>query len=158
MGRSELIDAAESPLWRGRVSTRKWLLLTCAPAIAFCTCCTLWRLLDADCVSLAPSAHLSHRGHGCKARSGRAAWPSGAAREGVSALQERRRLDAGQRPARPPAVGKEAPRPGGWRGQRASLVSPHGRASREAVKLDREPVRDRHFQDAAIILARCTAD
>jgi hypothetical protein len=40
----------------------------------------------------------------------------------------------------------------GGAGQRASLVSPHGRASREAVKLDREPVRDRHFQDAAYFL------
>jgi Leucine-rich repeat (LRR) protein len=32
---------------------------------------TPWRLPDAPCVLPAPSAHLSHRGHGCKARSGR---------------------------------------------------------------------------------------
>ena len=39
-------------------------------------------------------------------------------------------LEAGQRPAGPPAIDNEAPRPGGGAGQRASVVSPRGRGSR----------------------------
>jgi hypothetical protein len=92
---------------------------------------TPWRLLDAPCVLPAPSAHLSHRGHGCKARSGTgSAAVSGCAR---------RRLRS-TRAAAPRSRSAASSAASGWAmlpraledgaGQRAGLVSPHGRASR----------------------------
>jgi hypothetical protein len=129
MGSSELIDAAESPrLARSRTGN-----------------CILHMLRPADCVSPAPSAHLSHRGHGCKARSGTGSAAVAAARDCVSALQGRRRLEAGQWAGSTGSGSAMKPRAlEDGAGQRASVVSPRLRASRAKGGISaREPQSSR---------------
>jgi hypothetical protein len=60
----------------------------------------------------------------------RAVLPLAAARDGVCALQGRLRLEAGQRPPRPPAGLHEPRALEDGAGQRVSVVSPRLRASR----------------------------